>query len=123
MRVVVVGICGSGKTILAQGLRQLGHEVRECHQEHSQVPYMWRVISRPDVLVYLDASAAVAEQRGLHHYVQGCVEEQRRRLAHARAYCDLYLLTDGLTQAQVLTTVAEFLAQRSPNAVRNLTPG
>ena len=56
MRVVLVGICGSGKTTLAQGLRRLGYEVKECGQEHSEVPYMWQVISRPDVLIYLDAS-------------------------------------------------------------------
>jgi hypothetical protein len=123
MRVAVVGVCGSGKTALAQKLRQLGYEVRECHQEHSEVPHMWQVISRPDVLIYLDASEVAAERRGRRHYVRGCVEEQRRRLAHARAHCDLYLLTDELTQPQVLTTVAEFLAQRSPRGGRNLTPG
>ena len=52
MRVVLVGICGSGKTVLAQALRRLGYEVRECGQEHSGVPYMWQVMSRPDVLIY-----------------------------------------------------------------------
>ncbi len=114
MRVVLVGVCGSGKTALAQGLRRLGYEVRECGQEHSEVPYMWQAISRPDVLIYLDASEEVIYRRGQRHYVVGCVDEQRRRLAHARMHCDLYVMTDDLAEAQVLAQVAEFLAYHVP---------
>ena len=114
MRVVVVGVCGSGKTMLAQGLRRLGYEVRECGQEHSEVPYMWQVMSRPDVLIYLDASEEVIYRRGQRHYVAGCVEEQRRRLAHARAHCDLYVMTDNLTESEVLKIVTQFLARYVP---------
>jgi len=109
MRIAVVGTCGSGKTVLAQGLRRLGYEVRECHQEHSYVPYMWQVTSRPNVLIYLDASTAVAHVRGIRHYVKGHAEEQRRRLAHARAHCDLYVMTDELSKSQVLQRAVEFL--------------
>lgn len=114
MRIVLVGICGSGKTVLAEKLRKLGYEVRECGQEHSEVPYMWRVISQPDILIYLDASEEVIYQRGQRHYVAGCVAEQRRRLAHARAHCDLYIMTDDLTESQVLDIVREFLEQHTP---------
>ena len=112
MRVVLVGICGSGKSTLARGLRALGYEVKECGQEHSEVPYMWQVLSRPDVLIYLDASEEVTYRRGERHYVPGFVEEERRRLAHARAHCDLYLMTDDLSEAEVLERVATFLASR-----------
>jgi len=114
MRIVLVGVCGSGKTTLAEGLRHLGYEVRECGQEHSEVPYMWQVMSRPDVLIYLDASEEVVDRRGQRHYVEGYVEEQRRRLAHARAHCDLYIMTDNLTESQVLSLVTEFLARYAP---------
>lgn len=110
MRVVLVGICGSGKTALAQGLRRLGYEVRECGQEHSEVPYMWRVMSQPDVLIYLDASEEVTCRRGQRHYVPGHVETQRRRLANARAHCDLYVMTNDLTAEQVLERASRFLA-------------
>lgn len=109
MRVVLVGICGSGKSTLAQGLRRLGYEVKECGQEHSEVPHMWKAISRPDVLIYLDASDEVIYRRGQRHYVAGCVDEQRRRLAHARSHCDLYVMTDDLTPQEVLETVFAFL--------------
>ena len=112
MRVVLVGICGSGKTTLAQGLRRLGYQVKECGQEHSEVPYMWQVMSRPDVLIYLDASEPVIRQRGERNYVLGYVEEQRRRLEHARAHCDLYLMTDDLSAAEVLARASAFLEHR-----------
>jgi len=116
MRIVLVGICGSGKTTLAQGLRELGYTAKVCAQEHSEVPYMWQVLSRPDVLIYLDASDEVVWQRGERHYVVDFVEEERRRLAHARAHCDYYLVTDDLTTAEVLAQVVAFLKRRGCDA-------
>jgi len=121
LRIVLVGICGSGKTTLAQRLRRLGYEVRECVQEHSEVPHMWQVMSRPDLLIYLDASEEVIQQRGRRHYVKDMVLEQRRRLAHARAHCDLYIMTDDLTPAEVLERVMRFLAGEDAEAGVNLT--
>ena len=114
MRVVLVGICGSGKSTLARGLRELGYEVRECRQEHSEVPHMWKAISQPDVLIYLDASEEVIIGRGRRQYFPGLVDDQRRRLSHARAHCDLYVQTDELTEVQVLAEVVEFLAGYRP---------
>ena len=70
------------------------------------------VISRPDVLIYLDASEEVIYRRGERHYVLGYVEEQRRRLAHARTHCDLYLMTDDLSAAEVRARAAAFLEHR-----------
>ena len=110
MRVVLVGICGSGKSTLARGLRHLGYEVRECAQEHSDVPAMWQVISKPDVLIFLDASDEVTLQRGEHNYVAHYNDIERQRLAHARAHCDLYILTDELTPEQVLEKATSFLS-------------
>jgi len=109
MRVALVGICGSGKTTLATGLRSRGYDVRECAQEHSEVPHMWRAISRPDVLIYLDASQEVAEARGQHHAIPDFVRIERHRLAHALKHCDLYIMTDGMTPEQVLHCSLEFL--------------
>ena len=114
MRIVLVGICGSGKSLLAKGLRRLGYEARECGQEHSDVPRMWQAISRPDVLIYLDASEEAIYRRGQRHYVVDCVATQQRRLAHARSHCNLYVMTDDLTEAQVLAQVLEFLAGGEP---------
>jgi hypothetical protein len=74
---------------------------------------MWRVMSRPDILIYLDASEEVVRQRGTRHYTSGHVQEQQARLAHARAHCDLYVMTDDLTELQVLNQTVEFLARHS----------
>ena len=123
MRIVLVGVCGSGKTALVRGLHRSGYDVRECGQEHSEVPYMWQVLSRPDILIYLDASEGVICRRGCRHYLEGYVDDQRRRLAHARAHCDLYVMTDDLTESQVLEQVKEFLAGyvAAPKNARDLT--
>ncbi len=110
MRVVLVGVCGSGKTTLAQGLRRLGYEVRECRQEHSGVPRMWQVISRPDVLIFLDASDEVVQRRGRRLPFASFLADQRCRLAHARDHADLYLMTDELSVEQVLEKAAGFLS-------------
>jgi RNase adaptor protein for sRNA GlmZ degradation len=118
MRVVLVGVCGSGKSVLARGLRRLGFEVRECGQEHSEVPHMWQVISRPDVLVYLQASEEATLRRGQRHYVPGFVEIERRRLAHARQHCDLCVDTDDLSEAEVLERVRRFLLQVSASSAK-----
>jgi ATP-dependent Clp protease adapter protein ClpS len=41
---------------------------------------------------------------------QSYLDEQNHRLRHARAHCDFYLMTDDLTEDQVLARVLEFLA-------------
>jgi hypothetical protein len=40
---------------------------------------------------------------------QSYLDEQHRRLRHARSHCDLYLPTDGLSEQQVLDQVLAFL--------------
>jgi cytidylate kinase len=109
MRIAVVGPCASGKTALVERLQNLGYEIRECAQEHSNVPTMWRRISQPDVLIYLDASlAAIAGRRSID-WGAGYLAELNRRLSHARQHCDLYIQTDGLSEEEVLERALEFL--------------
>ena len=109
MRIAVVGPCASGKTALAERLQNLGYDARECTQEHSYVPTMWRKISRPDVLIYLDASLAVVAERRSADWSEKYLAEQNRRLSHARQHCDLYVQTDGLSEEEVLERVLDFL--------------
>ena len=52
----VVGPCGSGKSTLIAGLEKHGYACRHIAQEHSYVPAMWQIITKPDVLIYLHAS-------------------------------------------------------------------
>ncbi|MBC8448497.1 MAG: hypothetical protein H8D78_12185 [Chloroflexi bacterium] len=112
MRIAVVGPCGSGKTMLVAALCALGYEARECVQEHSYVPAMWQRISRPDVLIYLDLSLPVLRQRKPRSdWTPAILDEQHRRLAHARAQCALYVQTEDLTLQGVLERVMDFLRQ------------
>ena len=108
--IAIVGVCASGKTVLAQALGQRGHHARTPAQEHSFVPGMWRAHGRPAMLIYLDAQAETINPRLKRtDWTEALVAEQHRRLADARAQCDLYLATDELTEAQVLERVLEFL--------------
>jgi ABC-type glutathione transport system ATPase component len=109
-RVVVVGVCAAGKSTLVALLRAAGYAAQSCAQEHSYVGDMWRRLSRPQALVFLDASLAVSRQRRRASYEPEYIAEQRRRLAHARAHCHVYLFTDDLTPEQVRDRVVMALA-------------
>jgi len=108
-RIAIVGVCASGKSTLAKGLCAKGYDARQCAQEHSYVPDMWRRLARPEILVYLDASLETVRSRRQIDYGQEYWEEQQRRLAHAREHCDIYIQTDSLNENEVLDRVLEAL--------------
>ena len=111
MRIKVAGPCASGKSTLAERLRELGFEAGSTAQDHSYVPDMWRRLNPPDFLIYLDVSLAGAHRRGRTGmgWDQSYLDEQNHRLRHARAHCDFYLMTDDLSEDQVLVQVLQFL--------------
>ena len=111
MRVKVVGPCASGKSALAARLRELGFDARSAAQDHSYVPDMWRRLEPPDILIYLDVSLGVARERGRigAGWSQAYLDEQKHRLRHARAHCELYLNTDGMCEEEVVDQVLAFL--------------
>lgn len=110
VKIGVVGPCGAGKSTLVRALQARGIAVREIAQEHSGVPAMWQRITRPDLLIYLDASRETAERRLEREFPPDWWEAMTARLAHARAHADLIVETDGLTPEEVAERVAEFLA-------------
>jgi hypothetical protein len=114
MRIKVVGPCASGKSVLVARLRAQGFDAHSAAQDHSYVPDMWRRLNPPDILIYLDVSLAEAWKRGRTGlgWDQAYLDEEHRRLGHARQHCDLYLLTDGLTEQEVLQEALAFLARR-----------
>ena len=114
--IAVVGPCAAGKSLLVASLRERGYNAREVVQEHSLVASMWQQITRSDWLIYLDVSAPVALRRRAGYADPRWWEELARRLAHAREHADLYLLTDGLTPAEVLEQVLAFLHRVCPRA-------
>jgi hypothetical protein len=110
-RVVVVGPDAAGKTELAGRLRALGYNARSCAQDHSYVPDMWQRLARPDFLVYLDAGLDAIARRRAIDWGQDRLDKLNARLAHARAHCDLYLLTDDLEPSEVVDRVQAALSE------------
>jgi len=113
LHIAIAGPCGSGKTTLAEGLRAAGYRAHQIVQEHSYVPAMWEKITRPDLLIYLDAGYAVCTDRKRLNWLPSEYEEQIARLAHARQHCDLHIRTDELTPGEVLARALEFLRARA----------
>jgi hypothetical protein len=111
MRIKVVGPCASGKSMLAARLRELGYDAHSAAQDHSYVPDMWQRLNPPDVLIYLDVTLQAAQKRGRTGmgWDQEYLDMQSHRLRHARAHCDLYLLTDDLSEEQVLAKATGLL--------------
>jgi deoxyadenosine/deoxycytidine kinase len=108
----VVGPCGSGKSTLIAGLERTGYRCRHIAQEHSYVPYMWKRITNPDVLIFLDASFVVCTERRRLTWFESDYLAQLRRLAHARQHADLIIETDFLSTDEVLTRAIDFLREK-----------
>lgn len=99
--IVIIGVCGSGKSALADGLRSCGYKAESVAQEHSLVPDLF-LHHKPGIVIYLDASdetVAVRKRTGWERHLLG---EQRRRLKLARQRADIFLSTDGLSTAELL---------------------
>ena len=107
----VVGVCASGKSTLIRGLEARGYRGRHIAQEHSYVKDMWKRITNPDVLIFLDASYAVTVRRRKLNWVEADWQEEQRRLGHAREHADRYIQTDDRTAEQVLEEVITFVEQ------------
>jgi guanylate kinase len=110
----IVGPCGSGKSTLTAALDSLGYSTRHIAQEHSYVKDMWKRITNPNVLIFLQVSYAVSLQRRPMDWTEADYNEQQRRLSHAREHADLYLDTDRLSVNEVLERVLDFVRARTP---------
>jgi deoxyadenosine/deoxycytidine kinase len=113
MKIGIVGPCASGKTTLVSGLAQHGFAPRHIAQEHSYVADMWKRITNPDLLIYLDVSYPLTLQRRKMDWTEKEYAEQLYRLRHARQHADLYLLTDHLSPDEVLQQVLAFIKEHA----------
>jgi deoxyadenosine/deoxycytidine kinase len=109
MKIGIVGPCSAGKTTLITGLKKYGYEARHIAQEHSYVADMWKRITNPDVLIYLDVSFPLTLSRRNMDWTEIEYAEQLHRLRHARQHADLYIPTDSLSPEQVIEQVLAFL--------------
>jgi hypothetical protein len=107
-RVAVVGPCAAGKSTLVAALRELGYDALAVGQEHSGVPFLWR-LEEPDLLIFLDVDIPTTGQRRNSVWPADLYETQQARLANARQYADLYLDTSPLTAHQVAENTLTFL--------------
>lgn len=103
--IVVVGVCASGKTTLVEGLQARGYRARSIAQEHSEASRLW-TLAEPDFLVVLDCDLATIKRRRLVPWGEERLRVQRRRLAHARQHCHLYLRTDELSIEEMVERVS-----------------
>ena len=110
----IVGPCGAGKTSLTEGLNALGYATRHIAQEHSYVKDMWKRLTNPDLLVFLDVSYHVSQERRPMNWNEADFAEQQRRLSHAREHANLYLNTDDLGIQGILEQVLEFIKSYTP---------
>ena len=108
----IVGPCGSGKTTLISAMQKETVHFRHIAQEHSYVPSMWKQLTNPDVLIFLDASYEVTCRRRHLNWTEAEYAEQHHRLDHARQHADLYLMTDQLTPRNVQDMVSSFLREK-----------
>lgn len=105
----VVGVCAAGKSTLITALKAQRYNARHIAQEHSYVKDMWKRITNPDLLIFLDASYEKTRERRQMNWNEADWAEQHRRLLHAREHADFYLQTDELSIEQVLETVLDFV--------------
>jgi guanylate kinase len=105
----VVGPCGAGKSTLIEALDALGYSTRHIAQEHSYVKDMWKRITNPDVLIFLQVSYPVSQKRRHMNWIKSEYDEQQRRLSHAREHANFYIDTDNLSIEEVLEQVLTFL--------------
>jgi ATPase subunit of ABC transporter with duplicated ATPase domains len=108
-KIGVVGPCAAGKSTLIASLKKHGYDVRHIAQEHSYVPSMWRRITNPDILIFLDVSYELSTYRRKLDWTEAEYAEQHYRLRDARQHADLYVDTNDLSADQVLKRVLAFL--------------
>lgn len=105
----IVGPCSAGKSTLIRALVARGYRARHIAQEHSFVSDMWKRITNPQWLIYLDVSYQTSMGRRQLEMSEAEFLEQVHRLRHARQSADLYIDTESLSPEQVLDRVLVFL--------------
>ncbi|NJD58026.1 MAG: hypothetical protein C3F13_10735 [Anaerolineales bacterium] len=113
MIIGVVGPCGAGKSSLVSGLGIEGYLVRHIAQEHSYVPDMWKRLTNPDILIYLDVSYENTILRRKLDWTYEEYAEQLRRLLHARQHADIFIDTNPLTVEEVKATALSIISLNS----------
>lgn len=75
---------------------------------------MWKRITNPNLLIYLDASFETTCRRRKMDWTQDEYLEQKSRLSNAREHADYYLDTTPLSADGVLSFVLKYLDKAIP---------
>jgi hypothetical protein len=70
---------------------------------------MWRHITNPDILIFLQASYESCTTRRRLNWHPSDYAEQLRRLTHALQHADLIIDTDMISADEVLNRALDFL--------------
>lgn len=105
----IVGACGSGKSTLLASLESHGYHCRHIAQEHSYVKQMWQIITKPNVLIFLDCSFENCTKRRKLNWLITDYEEQQKRLSHAKEHANIIIDTNKFNEKQVLDEALNFL--------------
>lgn len=103
----IVGACASGKTTLIRGLKDLGYNCRHIAQEHSYVPDMWRRLTNPDILIFLEVGYETTLTRKNLNWTRTEFEQQLYRLRHAKEFAQIKIITDHLTPYELVFTATK----------------
>lgn len=108
----VVGPCGAGKSTLIAGLEKHGFRCRHIAQEHSYAKQMWKIITKPDILIFLECSYQNSTLRRKLNWQPTDHEEQLRRLSHAFENADLIIDTNTADESLILAQALDYLKKR-----------
>jgi len=98
----IVGVCASGKSTLNTGLIARGYNSKHIAQEHSYVPDMWRRMTNPDILIYLDVSYENTIKRKLLNWTREEYFEQVYRIRNAAENAQIHIDTNALDAVQLV---------------------
>ena len=112
MRLVVAGVCVSGKTTLVKTLRDLGIDAYNVAQEHSTIKKLWNR-RQPDILVVLDAQLRTIRRRRIVPWGEERLALQRERLCDAFEHADLFIHTDELSKEDIVQNVLEHIRRNN----------
>jgi adenylate kinase family enzyme len=105
----IVGPCGAGKTTLTSHLLESGYNARHIAQEHSYVKDMWKRITNPEVLIYLEVAYPITIKRRNLDWTEMEYLVQIKRLEHARENADLIVDTNLRSAEEVFEIVQYYL--------------
>ena len=101
----IVGPCASGKSTLIKLLVEQGYQCRHIAQEHSYVQDMWKRLTNPDILIYLDVSYETSLKRKNLNWTKAEYQIQLDRLENARKSADIVVTTDALSPSELVSII------------------